>query len=170
MLAIKKFNLIILPLCLFISNTIMAKDTETIKFSIVGSVVSKPQCQISDSKTIEINFGDNIEINNISSGKYEREIPYDITCDGESDELQLTLKISGNAVSFDPDNATVRTNEQENLGIKIFHDGKPFELDKSIPINANNIPKLHAVLIKNDEGELIEGEFNANATIEAEYQ
>ncbi len=53
MLAIKKFNLIILPLCLFISNTIMAKDTETIKFSIVGSVVSKPQCQIVIAKQLK---------------------------------------------------------------------------------------------------------------------
>ncbi|HFF8525012.1 TPA: fimbrial protein [Providencia rettgeri] len=170
MLTIKKTNIIISTLFLLISNTINAKDTETINFSIMGSVISKPQCEISDNKTIEINFGDSIGINKISSGEYEQKIPYKIKCDGESDELQLTIKISGNAVNFDPDNATIRTNEQENLGVKIYHDGKPFELDKSIPINSSNLPELYAVLIKNDDGELIEGEFNAYATIEAEYQ
>lgn len=146
------------------------QKTETVNITVSGIIVSKPGCAISDSQTIEVNFGASIGINKIDGGSYRQSIPYTVTCEDNSDSLQLTLRLTGNAADFDADNATVRTTEQSDLGVKIYQNGKPFVLDESINININSIPTLDALLIKREGTSLSEGEFNAIATLRAEYQ
>lgn len=146
------------------------QKTEIVNVKISGIIVSKPSCTISDSETIEVDFGSGIGVNKIDGGGYRQTIPYTITCDDNTDSLQLTLKYTGNAADFDTDNATVRTAEQSGLGVKIYQNGAPFELGKNININMSNVPVLEALLVKRDGSTLLEGEFNATATLHAEYQ
>nr|WP_241391826.1 fimbrial protein [Serratia proteamaculans] len=146
------------------------QKTETVNVNISGVIVSKPSCTISNSKTIEVNFGSGIGVNKVDGGNYRQPIPYTITCGDSTNSLQLTLKLTGNAVDFDTDNATVRTAEQSDLGVKIYQNGNPLALDKDINININSIPTLEALLVKRDGATLSEGEFNATATLRAEYQ
>lgn len=146
------------------------QKTGTVNINVSGVVVTKPNCTINDSETIEVMFGSSIGINTIDGINNRKEIPYSITCDGNTDSLQLVLKITGMAVDFDSDNATITTSEKNDLGIKIFQDNKPFTLNANININADHIPTLEAVLIKRENAILTEGEFNAVATMHAEYQ
>ncbi|HBT4620625.1 TPA: fimbrial protein [Klebsiella pneumoniae] len=146
------------------------KKTDSVHVSIRGVIVNKPSCTINDRETIEVNFGDNIGLNKINGDNFRQPIPYKIICDDHTDSLQLTLKYTGDVADFDADKATVRTFEQSNLGVKLYQNGMPFELGKSINININNIPTLEAVLVRRDGASLLEGEFNAIATLHAEYQ
>jgi type 1 fimbria pilin len=157
-------------LCFMADAYSATQKTETVNVNISGVIVSKPSCTISDSETIEINFGGGIGVNKIDGGNYRQSIPYTIACDDNTDSLQLRLKLTGNAAGFDMDNATVRTAEQSDLGVKIYQNGTPLELDKNIDININSIPTLEALLVKRDGATLSEGEFNATATLHAEYQ
>lgn len=159
-----------LVLCSVFGAYAATQKTETVNVNISGVIISKPSCTISDSETIEVNFGSGIGVNKIDGGGYRQTIPYTVICDDNTDSLQLTLKYTGNAADFDTDNATVRSAEQSDLGVKIYQNGSPFELDKNINININSVPVLEALLVKRDEATLSEGEFNATATLHAEYQ
>ncbi|HBE7741849.1 TPA: fimbrial protein [Escherichia coli] len=159
-----------LILCAVFGAYAATQKTETVNVNISGVIISKPSCTISDSETIEVNFGSGIGVNKIDGGGYRQTIPYTVICDDNTDSLQLTLKYTGNAADFDTDNATIRSAEQSDLGVKIYQNGAPFELDKNINININSVPVLEALLVKRDEATLLEGEFNATATLYAEYQ
>lgn len=156
-------------LLLFLASNCFA-ETDSVNVTVQGEIVSKPLCYIDNNKTIEIDFGNNIGINKISTGNYREKVPFEIKCDGTSDDLQLTLKVSGKPASFDADNASVISAEQQALGVKIFQNGEPFKLETAVPINIDNIPEIVAVLVSDNDSELIEGEFNAVASLQAEYQ
>ncbi len=148
----------------------LTQKTESVNINISGVIVNRPACTISDSATIEVNFGNSIGVNTIDGITNRKLIPYTIACDDNTDSLQLVLKITGTSVDFDADNATVRTSEQSDLGVKIYQNNKPFVLNTNVNINIDNMPKLEAVLVKRDGKSIVEGEFNAYATLHAEYQ
>ncbi|HGL4480008.1 TPA: fimbrial protein [Klebsiella oxytoca] len=91
-------------------------------------------------------------------------------CEESSLAWQLRLSVRGNPAGFDADNATVVTAEQANLGVKIFQNGQPFKLGEAININSVTLPTIEALLVQRDGVELVEGLFNATATLRAEYQ
>lgn len=148
----------------------LTQKTESVNVNISGLIVNKPSCIINDTETIEVFFGSGIGVNSVDGVSNRKSIPYSITCDDNTDALQLVLKITGTAVDFDNDNATISTTEKSNLGVKLYQNNEPFALNTNLNINADNIPVLEAVLVKRNGEILTEGEFNAVATIRAEYQ
>lgn len=135
--------------------------------SFVGTLLDPPACSINNGLDININFGDQIAINNINGINYRKEIVYKISCSESEVVSQMTMTIKGTPASFNND---ILKTDKENLGIKIIQDGAILAPNESIAIDPVQPPKLEAVLLKNPSGNLTVGRFLAGATIEIEYQ
>lgn len=152
-----------------VAGMVRAEDPQNLEFK--GVLVTPPPCNINSDGTIVTDFGDKVGIRRIASGIYRKEIEdLPLTCEEGSSAWQLTISVSGTAASFDSDNATVVTPQQADLGVKLLLDGRPFELNKAVKINAEGLPKLEAMLVQRPGVELEEGPFTAQAILKAEYQ
>ncbi|MDM3379283.1 fimbrial protein [Citrobacter sp. Cb003] len=162
----KKINLLFALLTIVTINS----SSRANNLELYGTLVEPPFCSISGGNTISVSFGNNVGVKKVSSGIYRQPIPISITC-GSSNNLtwQLMLSVSGNPVTFDSDNATIRTIQQAALGVKLYQNGQVFKLNDAIQINAANLPTLEAVLVQQNGIELAEGFFSATATLHAEY-
>lgn len=146
-----------------------AEDLKNLNFK--GVLVTPPPCSINNDGTSVTDFGEKVGIRRVASGIYRKEIEdLTLTCEEGSSAWQLTLSVMGNAANFDSDNATVVTPQQSDLGVKLLLDGRPFELNRSVKVNAGGLPKLEAILVQRPGVELEEGPFTAQATLKAEYQ
>ncbi|MGG6186062.1 fimbrial protein [Pantoea allii] len=147
-----------------------AEDVANLEFR--GSLIEPPPCNLNEEDTVKVNFGNKVGVKRVASGNYREPIPLTLLSES-SDNIsawQLTLSVSGNPASFDPDNATVVTSEREALGVKLYADGKPFELDSPVKVNGNTLPSLEAVLVQKEGETLNEGEFTAHATLRVAYE
>lgn len=135
-----------------------------------GAFLEPAACEINNDKTIVVWFGSTIGINKISTGIYRQEIPLTINCVSNVDNSNLNLSLNGELAEFDKDMASIRSTEQASLGIKFYLNDTTFPLGKKETVDINNLPKLHAVLVKEENKDLTTGEFSAMATIRAEYQ
>lgn len=151
-------------------SPVLAEDPLNLEFK--GTLVEPPPCSLDDSGTILVEFGDHLAVNRVASGLYRRPVPITLACEHDDSGLawQLTLSVTGTPALFDADNAAVLTPEQSSLGVKLYIDNQPFELNKSVKINSTTPPSLEAVLIQADGTELAEGPFTAQATLRAAYQ
>lgn len=157
----KKIALLVLISCGFAAHA-----ADNLKFH--GTLIAPPNCTISNDQTIEIEFG-NVLINKIDGTNYAKDVPYTITCDStvRDDSMAMTLTLSGSATSFNQ--AAIGTTVT-GLGIEIQQDNQPFTLGSTIPVNEQSIPKLKAVPVKQSGVALQEGDFDATATLQVEYQ
>ncbi len=149
------------------TSPLQAADPENLEF--IGTLVTPPSCSISEDGPVYINFND-VRIKKVAEGRYRETVPLTLKCEESSLAWQLRLSVRGNPAGFDADNATVVTAEQANLGVKIFQNGQPFKLGEAININSVTLPTIEALLVQRDGVELVEGLFNATATLRAEYQ
>lgn len=145
-----------------------AADPENLEFK--GTLVTPPPCSIDNDGTVMTDFGDKVGIRKVASGIYREPVNITLHCEENTLAWQLQLSVTGNAAGFDPDNATVVTPQQADLGIKLLLGGSPFELGKAVKVNATAMPKLEAQLVQRTGVELQEGAFTAQATLRAEYQ
>ncbi|NIF33011.1 fimbrial protein [Enterobacter sp. Cy-643] len=161
------FKLFLSVPLLLMSSVSLGADNN---IEIVGTVIAPPPCRLNNNEVINVDFGNSIGVKKVASGQYRQEIVLDLTCDAYNDAWQLTLKVTGLAVDFDSDNATLQTAEKSDLGIKLYADGKAFPLLTAININGTVLPKVEAVLVQREGVELTEGPFTAKAILKAEYQ
>ncbi len=145
-----------------------AADPENLEFK--GTLVTPPPCSIDNDGTVMTDFGDKVGIRKVASGIYREPVNITLQCEENTLAWQLQLSVTGNAAGFDPDNATVVTPQQADLGVKLLLGGSPFELGKAVKVNAAALPKLEALLVQRTGVELQEGPFTAQATLRAEYQ
>lgn len=145
-----------------------AADPENLEFK--GTLVTPPPCSIDNDGTIMTDFGDKVGIRKVASGIYREPVNITLHCEENTLAWQLQLSVTGNAAGFDPDNASVVTPQQADLGVKLLLGGRPFELGKAVKVNAAALPKLEALLVQRTGVELQEGPFTAQATLRAEYQ
>lgn len=146
-----------------------ADDPKNLEFK--GVLVTPPACSISNDGTVVTDFGDKVGVRKVASGIYRQDIEgLRLDCDENSSAWQLTLTVTGNAVGFDADNATLATPEQADLGVKLLRDGQPFELGTAVKVNGTMLPSLEAQLVQRPGSVLKEGAFTARATLRAEYQ
>ncbi len=160
-----KRNAFILALAL-VGIPAQAADEAEMRFR--GTLRAPPPCTINDGGIMEINFGQRIGINKVDGVNYRQAVTYRLNCnlnDGLPWELTLTLK--GNATAFDK--AALQT-DKTDLGIRLYHDDEPFEIDSSLNIDPANPPRLEAVPVARPGSVLSEGAFTATATLQADYQ
>ncbi|ECG8606686.1 fimbrial minor subunit StfF [Salmonella enterica subsp. salamae] len=155
-----------IALIVAMSGCFAAHAADNLKFH--GTLISPPNCTISNGNTIEVEFGD-VLINKIDGTRYIQDVPYEITCDStvRDESMAMTLTLSGAASGFN--NAAISTNVQ-GLGIELQQNGEPFTLGATITVNEQSIPTLKAVPVKQSGAALREGEFDATATLQVDYQ
>lgn len=130
-----------------------------------GTLVSPPECTIN---TVEVVFND-IVIGKIDGSEYIKDVPYTITCspDQSYDLLAMSLTFSGTQTSYD--DAAIET-DVSGLGIELQQNGTPFVVGSTININKNSPPALKAVPVKASDANLMEGQFEAWASLQVDYQ
>lgn len=155
-----------IALILTLSGCFAAQAADNLKFH--GTLISPPSCTISNGNTIEVEFGD-VLINKIDGTRYIKDVPYEITCDStlRDESMAMTLTLSGAATSFN--NAAITTTVP-GLGIELQQNDTPFVLGSTITVDEQSIPTLKAVPVKQSGVALVEGEFDATATLQVDYQ
>ena len=155
--------LLLVLLLVFTHGTMASAD---LKFH--GYLVNPPQCVISNNETIEVPFS-GMQIDDINGINYMKEIPYTIDCDSTERDEYMTMTLTLTATLSYFDDAAI-TKGISGLGIKITHDDQAFTIGTTLTINPATQPVLKAVPIKKDGAILPEGEFEAWATIQVDYQ
>jgi type 1 fimbria pilin len=149
-----------------------AKDGEA-EMNFHGTLRDPPLCTITDSSQgsdqIDVNFGEQLGINKVNGVNFRRPLGYQIKCDeAVGGTWALTLSLIGTAAGFDKE--ALVTDEQTDLGIRIYQNDKPFTPGSSLEIDLDHKPTLWAVPVKRAGVTLNEGTFGAWATLRAEYQ
>lgn len=161
-------SVMLVSLMLYSALTQAVENGDVTLMNLHG-VLLMPICEVNNGQLTEIGFG-SVGVNKISDGIFRQPMPYFITCDNmRNASRSLKLGIYGNTVSFDSDNATLATQEQQDLGIKIYQDGKPMLLNTMVKVDADKLPALEAVIVQREGASLTSGKFKATATIKAEY-
>ncbi|MFJ3264864.1 fimbrial protein [Serratia liquefaciens] len=133
-----------------------------------GTLIEPPPCTINDDNRVDVDFGERVGINKVDGVNYRQAINYQITCDGtDGNGWALKLSLSGTAAGFDEQ--ALQTNKTD-MGIRIYHNDKPFMPGSSLDIDLNNPPQLEAVPVKREGATLTEGMFEAWATLRADYE
>lgn len=136
-----------------------------------GVLITPPPCTLNGGNTIGVHFGDRVGIKKVASGIYRQPVEAGLVCEPGTESWQLTLSWTGTPAEFDTaDRATVASEQQAALGVKLYADGKPLALDEALSVSAAAMPALEAVLVQATDAELEEGAFTARATLRAEYQ
>lgn len=141
----------------------MAADN--MKFS--GTLIEPPPCTINNDGQVDVDFGNRVGVKKVDGVNYLQVMNYQIKCDPSVSARDMTLEIMGTPADYDP--AAV-SSDVTDLAIQIQQNGVPFELNKPIPIRLASPPVLSAVPIKRAGATLIEGPFEATATLRAVYQ
>lgn len=148
-----------------------AADEAEGNLELKGVLITPPPCTLNGGNTIGVHFGDRVGIKKVASGIYRQPVDPGLECEPGTESWQLTLSWTGTPADFDgTDRATVVSEQQAILGVKLYADGKPLALDEALPVNADAMPALEAVLVQAPDSELEEGAFTARATLRAEYQ
>ncbi|OAH32767.1 fimbrial protein [Serratia marcescens] len=152
-----------------VCGTGQAKDGEA-DMTFRGKLIAPPSCTINDGGQVDVDFGAQVGIHKVDGNNYRQTVNYQITCDkqgaGEAPGT-LMLSLDGTATGFDKDALATK---KEDLGVRVYLDSKPFTPNSRIAIDLNHPPVLEAVPVKNAGATLAEGEFEAWATLRAEYQ
>jgi type 1 fimbria pilin len=150
-----------LPFMLMGISSLHAADN----ISFHGTLIEPPPCQVNNDTNIDVPF-DKIGINTIDGVNHRQKVNYVLNCTADP-AWSMVLTLIGPAAAFE--RATLQTNIAE-LGIKLYQNGQPFELNVPINIDPQNPPLLEAVPIKKPGAELREGPFEVTATLRADYQ
>ena len=147
---------------LVVGQTLLAADNMTFR----GTLNEPPPCSVNNGEIIEVNF-QRVGIGKVDGINYRQVVNYRIGCAMGIGAPQVTLAVSGNRTTFDQ--AAVKTTK-EHLGIRLLYNGQPFILDKPILVDPKHLPLLEVVPVKEPgAGALIEGAFEATATLQAQY-
>ncbi len=152
---------------LSLAGIVISSTAGAVDLQIKGTLISALPCTINDGGELDIDFGKRVGIDKIDGVNYRHEIPYKVKCDETASSLPVTLTIYGEVVFFD--DAAIKTNKG-NMGIRVYQNGSPFKVGKSILINPKSPPMLEAVPVRAPAGLLTTGEFEAVATLRADYQ
>lgn len=157
-------------LSLLLSAGITCADENKNNLLLTGTLVEPPACTLNGGNTVEVSFGEQIGIKKVEQGIYRQSVDLGLDCESSDLGWQLTLMWTGNAAGFDSENATIRSEEQAGLGVKMYAGAQPLELNTVLKVNSNTLPDLEAVLVQQEGSELDEGSFKARGTFRIEYQ
>lgn len=154
-----------LPVCLSLSLAAICPLSAVENMSFRGTLIEPPPCLVNNGTNIDVPF-DKIGVNTVDGINHRQQVNYVLDCTA-GPAWSMVLTLIGQATSFD--DAALQTNIDE-LGIKLYQNGQPFELNTPINIDPQNPPVLEAVPVKKPATELKEGIFEATATLRADYQ
>lgn len=151
-----------------VGGTAIVQAEGDVDMAFRGTLIEPPPCTINDGNRVDVNFGERVGINKVDGVNYRQVLNYQLSCQNTgSGNWALTLSLSGAPAGFD--NQALLTN-QENLGIRLYQNDKPFTPGSTLDIDLNNPPRLEAVPVKSAGATLREGTFEAWATLRADYQ
>lgn len=132
-----------------------------------GTLIAPP-CTISDGKTIEVPFGNNLGANKIDGINYKQSVNYTVGCKSGYALNNLAIVIdTTNPASFD---ASAVQTDKEGLGIHILVDGIAVTFAQRIAVSdPASPPVIEAVPVQNQGVTLTEGAFSATMTLRADY-
>lgn len=141
--------------------------SDSVNFNVKVTIVQKT-CDVNGNNPIHVDFGDLI-IKNINGVAYEKPITYTLDCDDAALSQSLRLQFAGTGASFG--SGLLRTSEPE-LGLRFKQNGTVFALNQWVSFQYGNPPHLSVVPVTSAaEGLGVnDGEFNASATFNVEYQ
>lgn len=150
-----------------VSAIVTASGREIDNLQLRGTLVEPPPCTINDGGQVDVNFGNRVGVKKVDGVNYQQVMNYQITCDPSANTWDMTLEVTGAPADYD---TAAVTSDVTDLAIQIKQNGVPFELNKPIPIRLTSPPVLSAVPVKRAGATLIEGPFEATATLRAVYQ
>lgn len=134
-----------------------------------GTLFAPPACKVlgTNSADVDVDFGDRVGITKVDGVANRLTIGYLIECEPGVSGLNMMLTLSGQPTNYDP--TALQTN-LANLGIKVLQNGTPLTLNQPLMIDAQSPPQLEAVLVTEPGATLTGGAFEANATLQIDYQ
>ena len=146
-----------LPLC--------AQAADNMSFH--GTLVAPP-CTISNGRTIEVAFGNDLGVNKIDGNNYKQPVSYTLDCEAGYTAGGLAIVVDTTApAAFDA--SAVKT-DKTGLGLRILVDGQPATFAKRVAVsNPASPPAIQAVPVQDPAVTLTEGAFEATMTLRADY-
>lgn len=135
-----------------------------------GTLHEPPACTLNSGGRVDVDFGDSVGVGSVDGVSHRLPLNYSITCAGSASyPSTLTLTLLGTVAGFD--RSALQTTVGD-LGVRVYQ-GSGSQLmmpGAGVPITLSSPPQLEAVLVKKSGSTLSEGEFEAIATLKAEYQ
>jgi type 1 fimbria pilin len=148
-------------------------DKNNAPMTLHGTLIEPPPCTINGGETTVVDFG-TVGTSRVDGNNYKRLVNYAIVCEDDPDNHPwlLGLSVIGAATSFDDAavQAKVSGSASTDLGIRMLLGGKAFTLNKRVDISQGPQPILQVVPVQRPGATLPEGDFNATATLLADYE
>ncbi|OAD98028.1 fimbrial protein [Pantoea sp. OXWO6B1] len=135
--------------------------------TVTGVVIKPPPCIVNDNNTVDVNFGNSLDVNRIDGRRYIKDINYTLKCDGTTSNT-MSILIKGNTANFD--GGAALDAGHDGLGIELQSGGKKLNIGQKIKFTWPDLPKLQAVPVKKAGAHLKTGEFDVGATMIVEWQ
>lgn len=132
----------------------------------VTGVVVEGVCEINNGETVHVDFGSNLQANQINGENFMKTIDYSLLCE-DLISNDLEMQFEGTATSFSEDYLAT---DREGLGIKLYMNGEAMPLNTWMPFTWPEVPMLQAAPVKSATEELETGTFFASATLKIQYQ
>jgi len=129
-------------------------------------VLITPACIINQGQQIAVDFGDNLNAENVDGQHYRQNIDFQLDCPGAPLASMVTLTLTGAVSPFD---ITALDTNMPDLAIRVLLDGAPLEINKPVSIDIGQPPLLQAVPVKRQGTVLARGQIRATATLRAAY-
>lgn len=133
-----------------------------------GFLVTPPVCVISNNETIEVAFS-GMQIDDIDGNKYSQKIPYTVDCDSTVRDEYMTMTLTLIGTPSPLSDSAIQT-DVDGFAIDIRNGNKAFVINSTLTVNPQALPELTAVPIKQSGVTLAEGNFEAWATLQVDYQ
>ncbi|MCK6964553.1 fimbrial protein [Enterobacter bugandensis] len=160
-------SVMVLVLCFLASGKVSAAEPTGDSLSVqFHGVLKRKPCHISNDQIINISFG-KIGVHKVDGHNYKQVIGYSLICDDPDPSAQVTMTLQGIPTSY---NASAIKTSINGLGILILKDGTSMKFGDKTPIKMSSPPLLEAVPVRQPNTALAAGDFQATATLLAEYQ
>lgn len=165
-------------LTVFMTGSAQAAEegNTTTTLTIKGSVTEAPQCTVNNSNLINVDFGDDVEIQKLNGTSYKKtQLVYRMQCTGLT-KSKMKVSITGRQAGFG--NGLLYTNTT-GLGIRMYHNNTVLNVGttavEATPVNFDydgpgSEPLLYAVPVAQDGVRLVSGKFTGNGTLVIDYQ
>ncbi|MFW0880074.1 fimbrial protein [Cronobacter dublinensis] len=152
---------------LLLATLVPLASQATDNMAFHGTLVAPP-CTISQGKTIEVAFGDDLGVNKIDGSNYKQPVNYTVDCEAGYSANNLAVVVdTTHPAAFD--SAAVST-DKTGLGIRILVDGAAVTFAKRVAVsNPASPPVIEAVPVQDPAVTLTEGAFEATLTLRADY-
>ncbi|CAI0968354.1 putative minor fimbrial subunit StfF [Serratia quinivorans] len=135
----------------------------------VQGTLLPPACQVDDGANgdIQVDFGDDININRLNGNSYRKAVTYRVSCGTDGQNWPLRLRFEGAANAWDSQSLAT---SDPNLGIRLLLNGTAVNFGADYPVpDSSNLPVLIAAPVGNSADAPQEGAFTATASLLAEY-